>query len=352
MTTSRDPLARPFLPRPFLPPYLLERIAGSADPRLRECARHTLVADRGFRARAGATALPQGSAVRGEPARYVHSAEQRQELPGRLVRSEGEGDSGDPAVDEAYHGLGATYRLFWEAFQRHSIDDRGMALLATVHYGRDYENAFWDGRQMVFGDGDGELFNRFTIAIDIIAHELTHGVIQHEAALVYSHQAGALNESLSDVFGSLVKQRELGQRADQADWLIGEGLFTGRVAARALRSMAEPGSAYDDPLLGRDPQPGHMDDFVETEADHGGVHINSGIPNRAFHLAATALGGHAWEAAGRIWYDTLIDARLARDSDFATFAGLTLENAGRRFGSAGREAEAVREAWRAVGVLP
>lgn len=338
--------------RTFLPPYLLERVASSGSAHQRECARQTLLADDRFRARAGSVALPQGSARRGEPARYVHSAEQRQVLPGRLVRSEGQGESGEPAVDEAYRGLGATYRLFWEVYERHSIDDDGMALLATVHYGQDYENAFWDGRQMVFGDGDGELFNRFTIASDIIAHELTHGVIQHEAALAYAGQSGALNESLCDVFGSLVRQRELGQSVDEADWLIGKGLFTERVAGRALRSMARPGTAYDDPLLGRDPQPDHMEAFVVTEADHGGVHINSGIPNHAFHLVAMALGGHAWERAGRIWYDTLVDRRLSHDSDFVTFASLTHDNAERRYGAASREATAVREGWRRVGVLP
>lgn len=338
--------------RTFLPPYLLERVASSGTAYQRECARQTLLADVHFRARAGNVALPQGSARRGEPARFVHSAEQRQVLPGRLVRNEGQGESGDPAVDEAYQGLGATYRLFWEVYERHSIDDDGMALLATVHYGRDYENAFWDGRQMVFGDGDGELFNRFTIALDIIAHELTHGVIQHEAALAYAGQSGALNESLCDVFGSLVRQRELGQSVDEADWLIGKGLFTEKVAGRALRSMARPGTAYDDPLLGRDPQPDHMEAFVVTEADHGGVHINSGIPNRAFHLVAMTLGGHAWERAGRIWYDTLVDRRLGHDSDFVTFATLTHDNAERRYGAASQEATAVREGWRRVGVLP
>ncbi|QTP59965.1 peptidase M4 family protein [Billgrantia antri] len=338
--------------RHFLPPYLLERIASAGSSRLSECARHTLLADGRFRAREGAVALPSGSARRGEPARYVYSAEQQQVLPGTLVRREGQVDSGDPAVDEAYQGLGATYRLFWEAFERHSIDGDGMALLATVHYGQDYENAFWDGRQMVFGDGDGELFNRFTVALDIIAHELSHGVIQHEAALAYVGQSGALNESLCDVFGSLAKQLELGQRVDEADWLIGEGLFTEQIDGRALRSMAKPGSAYDDPLLGRDPQPGHMEAFVVTEADNGGVHINSGIPNRAFHLVAMALGGHAWERAGRIWYDTLVDPRLLQDSDFVAFAGLTLANAEWRFGAASVEVEAVREGWRGVGVMP
>ncbi|MFM9270555.1 M4 family metallopeptidase [Halomonas elongata] len=337
--------------RPFLPPYLLERIAGSSDARRRDRAYRTLHDDQGLRARAGTAELPEGSSRRGEPMRHVHSAGHARELPGERVRSEGQPASGDPAVDEAYEGLGATYRLYWDVFQRHSLDDRGMALLATVHYGQEYENAFWDGRQMVFGDGDGELFKRFTISLDIIAHELTHGVIQHEAALVYADQAGALNESLADVFGSLVKQYRRGQDVESADWLIGADLFTERVEGCALRSMAAPGTAYDDPLLGRDPQPGHMRDFVETRDDNGGVHINSGIPNRAFHLAAMALGGNAWEAAGPVWYDTLVDERLARDSDFVAFAELTLDNAERRFGADGHVVRAVREAWREVGVL-
>ena len=218
-----------------------------------------------------------------------------------MVRREGDAPTGDVAVDEAYDGLGATFALFWEAYQRNSIDDAGMPLDATVHYDQDYDNAFWDGTQMVFGDGDGELFNRFTISLDVIGHELTHGVTEKESGLAYFNQSGALNESISDVFGSLVKQRLLGQTADQADWLIGAELLTAKVNGVALRSMKAPGTAYDDPVLGKDPQPGHMNDFVRTNQDNGGVHINSGIPNRAFYLAATAIGGKAWDQAGQIW---------------------------------------------------
>lgn len=339
-----------YVTRHFLPPYVLEHIVARGSEKLRDCARHTLVDDRHFRARSGGVSLPPPSAQRGKPARYIHSAEYRQTLPGTLVRREGEAAADDPAIDEAYRWLGATYRFFWEVYERHSIDDAGMALLGTVHYGQDYENAFWDGSQMVFGDGDGELFNRFTIALDVVAHEMSHGVIEREAALVYSHQAGALNESMADVLGSLVKQYHLEQTTDQADWLIGEGLFTDQVQGRAMRSMAEPGTAYDDPILGRDPQPGHMNDYIETEQDNGGVHINSGIPNRAFYLAATQLGGRAWEHAGRVWYDTLRDARLESGSNFTAFATLTLDNAERRFGVTSRERHAVEEAWRLVGV--
>jgi Zn-dependent metalloprotease len=159
-----------------------------------------------------------------------------------------------------------------------------------------------------------------------------------------------MNESLSDVFGSLVKQRILNQTADEADWLIGAGLFTDQVNGVALRSMKEPGTAYDDPVLGKDPQPAHMRDFVFTFGDNGGVHINSGIPNRAFYLAATRLGGFAWEKAGLIWYETLRDPQLRSYSGFRAFARRTLGNASRIFGAGSAEVQAVQASWRDVGI--
>src|SRR5262249_54278963 len=149
----------------------------------------------------------------------------------------------------------------------------------------------------------------------------------------YIGQPGALNESISDVFGSLVKQYKLKQTADKADWLIGAGLLGKNVKGKALRSMAEPGTAYDDPVLGKDPQPGNMKDYVQTSEDSGGVHVNSGIPNRAFFLAATKIGGFAWEKAGRIWYDTIRDKSLKPTSTFHQFAHRTVMNAGHLFGS-------------------
>src|SRR5919206_292413 len=166
-----------------------------------------------------------------------------------LLRSEGSPAGNDAAVNEAYDGLGDTYDFYWEVLDRNSIDDEGMPLNATVHYGQNYDNAFWNGERMVFGDGDGDLFNRFTISLDVIGHELTHGVTQDESQLTYYGQPGALNESVSDVFGSLVKQHKLGQTADQADWLIGAGLLAPDVHGKALRDMLHPGTAYDDPAL-------------------------------------------------------------------------------------------------------
>src|SRR5678815_4747497 len=130
---------------------------------------------------------------------------------------------------------------------------------------------------------------------------------RYEAKLTYSQHPGALNESMSDVFGSLVKQYSLNQSAADADWLIGAGLLAAGVNGVALRSMKAPGTAYDDRVLGKDPQPAHMKDYVNTISDNGGVHINSGIPNHAFYVVATELGGFAWEKAGKIWYVALKD---------------------------------------------
>jgi Zn-dependent metalloprotease len=224
-----------------------------------------------------------------------------------------------------------------------------MKLDSTVHYGEEYNNAFWNGTQMVYGDGDGDIFQRFTKSIDVIGHELTHGVTQYEAALEYEGQAGALNESFSDIFGSLVKQHVFKQTADKADWLIGSGLFTKKINGLALRSMKEPGSAYDDPTIGIDPQPDHMKNYVKTSSDNGGVHINSGIPNRAFYLTALELGGYAWERAGKIWYIVLTE-KLRERSNFQMAANSTFEVAGDIFEKNGEEQKAIKKAWNEVGI--
>jgi Zn-dependent metalloprotease len=337
---------RPTL-RCIVPPYLLESIARNGSPGQRDRAGRTLVLDAAHRT-SRLTAGRPTAAVADPPQRTISTADNAEGLPGRTVRAEGAPASGDAAVDEAYDGLGSTYDFYLQAYDRRSLDDKGLPLPATVHYATDYDNAFWNGERMVFGDGDGELFNRFTIAVDVIGHELTHGVTENTAALTYENQPGALNESVSDVFGSLVKQHQLGQDAGDADWLIGAGLLTAAVHGVALRSMKAPGTAYDDPVLGKDPQPAHMRDFVTTTDDDGGVHINSGIPNHAFYLVATALGGPAWEVAGRIWYDALVSGELAADVDFAAFAAATAVAAAARFGNT--EEQAVRTAWGAVGV--
>ncbi|MDQ4137255.1 MAG: M4 family metallopeptidase [Actinomycetota bacterium] len=339
----------------IIPPYLLDRIAEA--PELGEAARsarRALTLDAPLRAARislsvdGWTGSLPVELERDTPERTISDAGGTEVLPGRVVRREGDDPTGDVAVDEAYDGLGATHRLLRAAFGRRSIDDRGLPLEATVHYGEAYDNAFWDGARMVFGDGDGVVFNRFTASLSVIGHELAHGLIQYSANFVYQGQSGALNESVSDVIGALVEQHELGQTAHEAHWLIGAGLFTDQVQGVALRSMAAPGTAYNDDALGRDPQPAHMADYVETEDDYGGVHINSGIPNKAFSLTATALGGFAWERAGLIWYDALLSG-VSANADFSEFAAATRDAAAQRFGSGSAEHIAVSDGWRQVG---
>ncbi len=344
----------------IVPPYMLREIIENGTMEQRQQALRNIVSAEAVRvqreviAKEGPPELFM-EAAGGVLERIVYSAENGSALPGRQLRGEGGAPTGDPAADEAYDGAGATYALFSEVFNRNSIDGNGLRLDSTVHYRTGYDNAFWNGQQMVYGDGDEDLpesqrlFNRFTIAVDIIGHELAHGVTQHTANLIYQGQSGALNESLSDVFGSLVKQRLLGHAPADADWIIGEGLFTANVNGVGIRSMKEPGTAYNDPVLGKDPQPAHMRDYVETQADNGGVHINSGIPNRAFYVTALNLGGFAWEKAGQIWYLTL-SSKLSASANFATAAAKTYEAAGDLYGAGSLEQQAVRAGWAEVGI--
>jgi Zn-dependent metalloprotease len=282
--------------------------------------------------------------------RTVYDEKGGSKLPGKLVRSEGGKAASDVSVNEAYDYAGDTYDFYKAVFARNSVDDKGMRLDSSVHYNQRFNNAFWDGMQMVYGDGDGRIFNRFTSFIDVIGHELTHGVTQFTSALDYEAQSGALNEHFSDVIGSLVKQWKLKQTAAQGDWLIGKGLLAPGVKGVALRSMKAPGTAYNDPkTLGRDPQPANMSHYVNTNQDNGGVHINSGIPNKAFYNVAIALGGNAWEKAGRIWY-TAFTKKLEHTAQFADAANATFEVAGEFFGVGKAEQIAVGEGWKNVGI--
>jgi len=281
--------------------------------------------------------------------RAIYDAKHKRTLPGKLIRNEGDKATGDAAADEAYDGSGKTYDFYSKVYERNSIDGRGLRIDSSVHYAVDYSNAQWNGRQMLYGDGDARIFNRFTKALDVIGHELTHGVTQYSAALEYHDQPGALNEHFSDVFGILIKQYTLRQAAKKSDWLIGAGIFTARVHGMAIRSMKAPGTAYDDPTIGRDPQPAHMKHYVKTHDDSGGVHTNSGIPNHAFYLFATALGGNAWEVAGTIWYVTLTQ-KLRHDATFQSCADATFAAAGELHGKASEPQKAVAAAWKAVGI--
>jgi len=336
------------------PPHLLQHLLESSDTRIRDAAQRTLLVSsrlRGERNIRGLIAFAAGAPSNAR--RTVSDCANSTFLPSATVaRTEDGSPSQDDSANRAFDGLGATREFYKEVFNRDSLDGRGMRLNAFVHYGEAFNNAFFDGAEMVFGDGDGILFTDFTKSLDVIAHELTHGVTSFTANLKYHNQSGALNESMSDVFGSLVKQWAAKQTADQADWLIGADVFTPDIGGDALRSMKNPGSAYNNPTMGKDPQPDHMSKFKQMPdtdiGDNGGVHINSGIPNKAFYLTAIGIGGHAWEAPGQIWYNALLASNP--DTNFQEFADTTYLQASQRFGEQSAEQQAVLSAWKEVGI--
>jgi Zn-dependent metalloprotease len=334
----------------IVPPHVMEHVALHAqDPALRQRALHNLTLQGQLRGmRQAFSQIASAGVSTGTLRRTIYDAKHKTALPGHLVRGETQAGKFSVAVSEAYDYSGDTYHFYREILGRNSVDNKGMRLDSTVHYDKKFDNAFWNGQQMVYGDGDGVLFDRFTKCLDVIGHELTHGVTQFTARLDYQDQPGALNESMSDVFGCMVKQYTLKQDVDQADWLIGAGLLIPKAGTvrTALRSMAAPGTAYDDPELGKDPQPARMADYYGGTDDNGGVHINSGIPNHAFYLAAKAIGGKSWEVAGKIWYEALTH-RLHAQSQFADAATATRDIA-KKHGQAATKA--VDDAWKAVGL--
>jgi len=338
----------------ILPPYILERLAESADARVRRLAVEAIAATAAARATRVTLATLAGMAAIPSPAGHKHRLvyDVRQgsfaDLPGRLVRIEGQPAVKDRAVNEAYNHSGHTHDFYRRVFDRDSLDDRGMALVSSVHLGRRLNNAFWTGEQMAYGDGDGLLFRGFTRALDVVGHELTHGVVTHTSNLEYRGEAGALNEHFADVMGILIKQWRRRQTARQADWRIGVEIMGPGVTAQCLRTFTAARAFENDPVLGTDPQPKHVRDTYTGTADSGGVHINSGIPNHAFYLAAVTIGGRAWERAGRIWYRTLL--ALTPRSGFADMAATSIRIATAEFGKGSREERAVRSAWKEVGL--
>jgi Zn-dependent metalloprotease len=234
--------------------------------------------------------------------------------------------------------------FYQRVFGRNSLDDAGKTLMSSVHFSVNYNNAFWNGAQMVYGDGDGNIFLDFTQSNDVIAHELTHGVTEFSSQFAYVNEAGGLNESMSDVFGSMFRQWRAGQTADQADWLVGSEIMGPGARAKGficLRDLSNPAAKH---CLA--PQPTRFEQY-RTGMD---PHASSGIANFAFFKAATAIGGNSWETVGQIWYATLTGFAPQPNMKMNVFANRTRRLAKTMFKADVAVFAAVDNGWAEVGL--
>ncbi|KAI0012215.1 hypothetical protein F4779DRAFT_106966 [Xylariaceae sp. FL0662B] len=303
-------------------------------------------------------------------------------LPGVLARSEGDPSlkiQGDSNVNLCYDNFGVAFDFFYKVFGRNSIDGRGGPLIGIVNFGFFYPNATWSFSRanmqhvLVFGNGwdndpwkHGEprntwagMFGGFVGSLEVVVHEMMHGITQAYVQLLSTDEPGALNEHISDVFGIMAEQWHKNQTVEEADWLIGEDCLLPAQKGFALRSFANPGTAYkfngdDFNFRGytKDPQRGHWKDKYTGSEDRNGVHINSGIPNRAFYLLAKKLGGYSWEKAGQIWYAALTSNEVPKNCIFRRWAMHTVDVAQKDPELGKPVADKVWDAWLEVGLKP
>jgi Zn-dependent metalloprotease len=248
------------------------------------------------------------------------------------------------AAVDAHYGAARTWDYYLNSFNRRGIDGNGFRVLSRVHYGRNYNNAFWNGTNMTYGDGDGTTFTPLT-SLDVAGHEITHGLTEKTAGLVYSNESGAMNESFSDIFGTMVEFSS----GVNGDYLIGEDIYTPGTNGDALRSMSDPASAGD---------PDHYSKRYIGTSDNGGVHTNSGIQNHAFYLLAEggrnktsglSVTGIGRANAAAIFYRALT-VYLTPSSNFHSARVATLQAAADLFGASSSQYSSVAQTWTAVGV--
>ncbi|MFO1219187.1 MAG: M4 family metallopeptidase [Burkholderiaceae bacterium] len=335
----------------IVPSSVLDRLAGdrklSAELR-RASAQTAQLSDALRRLRGEAAALTgltlAGAAKRARlaaaPKVTVYDCKHTQTLPGSPVTTPAR--SRDATVRRTFTQTTAVAEFYRSAFKRNSIDNAGMTMMSSVHYGSSFNNAMWNGSQMIYGDGDGKLFVDFTKGNDVIAHELTHGVTQHTLQLGYTDDAGGLNESLSDCFGSMFRQWQADHDSAKADWLIGKDIVGPTAKARGytcLRNMADPAAAS---CLA--PQPTHYSQVTPGMDPHE----SSGPPNLAFCLACKAAGGRSWQTVGPVWYAAMTAAKPNPKLTMKAFAKLTRQLARQRANA--KVASAVDAGWKQVGL--
>src|SRR5713101_578583 len=274
--------------------------------------------------------------------RRVYDAKNKMSLPGKLVRSEGDAPIADSTANQVYDNIQIVHDFFKDVFGREIADDAGGTLIASIHFGEKFNNGFWNGQQIVLGDGDGKEFKKGAFSnLSAVAHEMSIAAINALVQLNYLGQAGALNTSFSDIFSVLVEQWQNKQTADKATWLVLADVLAVGIKDAALRSLKEPGTAHSS-------QPANMANYVETLEDNGGVHINSGIPSKAFYELAIRLKGFAWEKPAKIWYKAI--GTLKPQSTFQDFADATFEATGKLYGEGSPERAVVVQSWAVVGI--
>ncbi|WPB76015.1 M4 family metallopeptidase [Archangium violaceum] len=282
--------------------------------------------------------------------RKVYSANNGSTTPGTLKRSEGQAAIGDAHVDINYDMLGLTYNCYKTLFNRDSYDNAGAALISTVHYGSNYVNAYWDGTQMVYGDGNNSDSIELGKDLDVTVHELTHAVTDTESDLIYSGESGGLNESMSDIFAGVCESWTRSWAVDADVFKIGEDIWTPGTAGDALRYMDDP--ARDGVSL----------DFYGDYSAGVDVHYSSGISNLVFSLlskggvhprgkSTNSVPAIGPEKAGRIFYKANTDLFTA-STTFDQAKTYTIQAADALYGAGSAESLAVNEAWKAVGVPP
>ena len=340
----------------ILPSSILEQVIKEGKAGQRDKALYTYGLSkrmRGFRRALSMTRMGLFASGTLEKHRIIYDmdhVENEMLLPGRKVRDETGANTGDKEAVNAYKNTGTTFDFYKKIYKRNSLDDKGAILISSVNFGTDFDNAFWNNKQMVFGNGGGGLFKvgTLTASLSVVAHELTHGVTSNTADLYYEGESGGLNEAYSDIFGIMCEQWLKKQKVTDSKWLIGEGIF-------------EKGAALRDMKGGKKANPWDGSIYSYQDYEKGiDVHFSSGIANKAFYLAAKEIGGYSWEKAGKIWYIVLtqgwltkygpkIDGKVGRSFQEAPNGTFTV--AGQLFGEDSKEQNAVADGWKAVGII-
>jgi Zn-dependent metalloprotease len=272
----------------------------------------------------------------------VYDCKHSKTLPGTPVPNPG--SSADTTAKRTFNETTGVADFYKKVFNRNSIDNAGMTMMSSIHFGVKFNNAMWNGSQMLYGDGDAAIFVDFTNGNDVIGHELTHGVTQHSLQLNYANDAGGLNESLSDCFGSMFRQWQANQDVTHADWLIGHDIMGPTAKAKGftcLRNMANPADPH---CLA--PQPTTYSQITPGMDPH----YSSGPPNLAFCVACKTLGGKSWEKIGQVWYRALTGFGPSPNMKMKDFADRTRKLASQMYGGTPAVAAAVDKGWKQVGL--